>query len=133
MGYWSPEARAAYRKRNAQRIRDTAKAYRINYPEKRKETEKKSRAKLDDAVYAAKDKACIDCGLRFPLCAMQFDHVRGEKVAYVAVLRSRGNLSKLLTEIEKCDVVCANCHAVRTCLRDTREKARRCEHGPVCV
>jgi hypothetical protein len=49
---------------------------------------------------------------------MDFDHVRGTKVADLARLRlARGGWSKLVAEIEKCDVVCANCHRLRTKLR----------------
>ena len=75
----------------------------------------------------------MDCGNSFPLCAMQFDHVRGEKAANIAVLRSRGNRAAMIEEIAKCDVVCANCHAIRTCLRDKQYKARRCFHEVVKV
>jgi hypothetical protein len=46
---------------------------------------------------------------------MQFDHVKGVKVTNIS--RSSmilGQLDRLLAEIEKCEVVCANCHAERT-------------------
>ena len=49
---------------------------------------------------------------------MDFDHARGEKSLNVSRLRN-GRLawSRLLAELDKCDVVCANCHRVRTRLR----------------
>lgn len=48
---------------------------------------------------------------------MQFDHRPGEaKVAGIARLKNF-NHEKLLAEIAKCDVVCANCHAIRTAAR----------------
>jgi hypothetical protein len=129
MGKWKPELRRASYRRNAEKRKAEAKAYRQANPEKWKEIHKKSNARLDDVVYAAKAKPCMDCGYSFPACVMQFDHVRGEKVMNIAALRTRGNLQKIIDEIAKCDVVCANCHAIRTCIRDSRPKARRCNCG----
>lgn len=52
---------------------------------------------------------------KHPVWRMQFDHRNGdEKVACVSELISMGTLNKLLAEIAKCDVVCANCHCDRT-------------------
>ena len=64
---------------------------------------------------AAKDRPCADCGARFDPCAMDFDHVRGIKVAAVSELVRRGARPEVvLREIAKCEVVCSNCHRVRT-------------------
>lgn len=58
---------------------------------------------------------CADCGGRFHPAAMQFDHRPGEtKHNDVANLCKRGARQAVWREIKKCDVVCANCHAVRT-------------------
>ena len=58
---------------------------------------------------------CLDCGYGNWL-ALQFDHRNpAEKVMDVSVLMSAGvGLARLKTEIAKCDVVCANCHTIRT-------------------
>lgn len=45
---------------------------------------------------------------------MDFDHVRGRKLFNVAVGAFNVTEEKLLVEIDKCDVVCANCHRQRT-------------------
>lgn len=56
---------------------------------------------------------CIDCGERNPLL-LEFDHLR-DKTMEVAEMANRGlPWSVILAEIEKCDVVCANCHRMRT-------------------
>jgi hypothetical protein len=69
-------------------------------------------------VDSAKSRPCADCGVQFPPCAMDFDHVRGTKVADLARLRlARGARSKVVAEIAKCEVVCAVCHRLRTKLR----------------
>jgi hypothetical protein len=66
----------------------------------------------------AKSRPCMDCGVQYPPCAMDFDHVRGTKLADLAKLRlARGGCSKLVDEIAKCEVVCAVCHRLRTKLR----------------
>ena len=58
---------------------------------------------------------CADCGNYYPAPAMQFDHVRGEKL-FILASTSTTNIgrARIDTEIAKCDVVCANCHAMRT-------------------
>ena len=61
------------------------------------------------------DRPCTDCGGRFPAAAMQWDHLPGsEKAADVANLLRRSSKARILEEIAKCELVCANCHATRT-------------------
>jgi hypothetical protein len=62
---------------------------------------------------AAKSVPCMDCGGVFDPCQMDFDH-RDSKVKEIGTHLSNMSLSALLLEIEKCDVVCANCHRLRT-------------------
>lgn len=61
---------------------------------------------------------CIDCGTTDPL-VLEFDHRDpSEKASSVAVLaRSGYPLSRVIREIAKCDVRCANCHRRRTHLQ----------------
>lgn len=63
-----------------------------------------------------KERPCSDCEETWPAPAMHFDHVpnRGEKRAAVAALAKVGDIDIMLSEMDKCDVVCANCHAIRT-------------------
>jgi hypothetical protein len=70
-------------------------------------------AERRELVDSIKSQPCADCGISYPPYVMDFDHVRGEKSFE---LGSRGDRSAkaLLAEIEKCDVVCANCHRLRT-------------------
>jgi len=59
---------------------------------------------------------CADCGHFFHPYIMEFDHVRGEKVAPVSQMVNQRTWSNqaLLDEIAKCDLVCANCHKMRS-------------------
>jgi hypothetical protein len=54
---------------------------------------------------------CVDCGYRGHHAALHFDHVRGEKLLNVCNAKS---IAQAEAEIEKCEVRCANCHAVKT-------------------
>lgn len=69
---------------------------------------------------------CADCGCVFPHYVMDFDHVRGEKVSNVACLTNRNVARKQVwDEIEKCDLVCANCHRFRTFRRLAEKRAEQ--------
>lgn len=64
-----------------------------------------------------KERPCMDCGQSYPHYVMDFDHVRGTKAANVARMVAC-SIEKLLKEIDKCDVVCSNCHRKRTFQRN---------------
>lgn len=57
-----------------------------------------------------RSKPCTDCGRNPHPAAMEFDHCRGEKKLEFCHSHS---LADVLAEIEKCDIVCANCHRIR--------------------
>lgn len=63
-----------------------------------------------------KDVPCVDCGFRYPPECMDFDHVRGEKLFNIGMNRDR-KPEVVLKEIAKCEIVCANCHRIRTKVR----------------
>lgn len=63
----------------------------------------------------AKDRPCADCHERFPVVCMDFDHRDPtEKVRPVSYVGRFSSLDELKAEIAKCDVVCSNCHRIRT-------------------
>ena len=64
-----------------------------------------------------KGRACEDCKLGFPYYILQFDHVRGTKSGNLSDLARTVSVEELLLEIEKCDLVCGNCHAHRSWMR----------------
>jgi hypothetical protein len=75
---------------------------------------RKRQRETEAFVSSLKDKPCADCGEKYPPWVMDFDHVSGNKLADIATLVKTGSRSRLLAEIEKCEVVCANCHRQRT-------------------
>jgi hypothetical protein len=58
---------------------------------------------------------CVDCGEMDPI-VLEFDHLRDKRFEISAAIRGR-NWQTILDEIEKCEVVCANCHRRRTARR----------------
>ena len=56
---------------------------------------------------------CADCGRYYPYYVMQFDHIGKDKFRIVSHMRNY-SMERIMAEIAKCELVCANCHAVRT-------------------
>ena len=88
----------------------------------RKRTKRRRQATILDRCRAV---PCSDCGERYPPCAMDFDH-RDPSTKRAAVTRmiGRAGTQRLLDEIAKCDIVCANCHRLRTSRRRSAATAR---------
>lgn len=81
---------------------------------KNKEAVARVRAERAAVIQKAKDKPCMDCGVKYPLFIMHFDHRDPSlKVKSVSQMTTH-SLKKIQEEIAKCDVVCANCHGIRT-------------------
>ena len=58
---------------------------------------------------------CADCGEADPL-VLEFDHLRDKRFGIGQMLADRP-WTDVLAEIEKCEVVCCNCHRRRTATR----------------
>ena len=67
---------------------------------------------------------CVDCGINYPYYVMDFDHVRGQKHANVMELVSTLSKKKIDEEIAKCEIVCSNCHRIRTHMRKMNKKGK---------
>lgn len=125
----------AYQKQNYKKI----KQYQKQYTETNKEIISKQRkdhyqnnkekiAKKQKDLYAKnKEKIdnfkrvpCADCGNIFPTVCMDFDHVRGRKLYNIANMKSQ-RWELVEAEIAKCDVICSNCHRIRTHNRLTKK------------
>ena len=74
---------------------------------------------------------CSDCDRFFHFAAMTYDHLPGqEKRGDISNLIAGGYKSVLVTEMAKCEVVCANCHAIRTFRRREEARARATDESP---
>lgn len=67
------------------------------------------------------EKGCMDCGYNAHSDALDFDHL-GDKKFNIGEGAYSKSLDAIKEEIEKCDVVCANCHRVRTANRRQSEQ-----------
>lgn len=100
----SPTYRVPYK--NA----EDKKAYMKKFREEHETPESKRRL----MVRKIKSQPCMDCKLSFPYYVMHFDHVRGIKLGNINTLVKVASMEKLVAEIAKCEIICANCHAIRT-------------------
>lgn len=64
-----------------------------------------------------KTHPCMDCG-EADILVLEFDHrLRSEKYKDVSLLiRGRGSFTRVVEEISKCEVRCANCHRRKTAM-----------------
>jgi protein-arginine kinase activator protein McsA len=89
-----------------------------NDPERVKEINRNARmntrSEAERFVYEyLSNHVCADCG-EYDFSVLTFDHVRGQKKYNVADMIQQGlPVSTIMTEIEKTDVVCFNCHMRR--------------------
>ena len=115
--------RVKYYKENSEAIKWKSK---LRYQKNKEEINEKRRGGTEasrtrgkqrtQALAKIKDVPCAECGNRFPSCCMDFDHVRGKK-SFTVGMSSNRSWKSVLKEIAKCDIVCANCHRIRTTQR----------------
>lgn len=84
-------------------------------PQKQREYARKRTTDIRKRLWTfLQSNPCVDCGEDNPI-VLEFDHVRGTKVDAVALLVKDGyGWETIMSEIEKCDVRCANCHRIKT-------------------
>jgi hypothetical protein len=76
---------------------------------------KDRRAELLAFIQWLKAVPCADCGGSFPPVAMDFDHRDpAAKRANVSAMLAGYSFESVVAEVLKCEVVCANCHRVRS-------------------
>lgn len=68
---------------------------------------------------------CSDCGYRGYPEALDFDHLPGTVKLFNVGARYFAPLDLLIAELEKCEVVCANCHRHRTRTRSRAWRERK--------
>lgn len=93
------------------------------YYEKNKEKQKKmiyasKRIRVEKAKEYVKNlkssTPCMDCGILYPHYVMDFDHQHSKKFLISMAMHDGTSIDKIKNEIEKCEIVCSNCHRIRT-------------------
>lgn len=70
------------------------------------------------------ESSCKDCGASDPRI-LDFDHL-SDKSHNVSDMQGRGySVERIQEEIDKCEVVCSNCHRIRTFERSGSWRQRR--------
>lgn len=104
----------AYRDPLDERARESRRKHYENNKDQYINRAKASKAEKRKYVQDLKEASpCVVCGEFYPYYVMQYDHIGSDKVSGVSALLNTG-WKKLLDEIAKCELVCANCHAART-------------------
>jgi hypothetical protein len=78
----------------------------------RAQFDKDRRSQKKQIVLEAKSNPCADCGKTYPPRCMDFHHVRGPKLFLIGRTAGRSP-AELKREIEKCVLLCCNCHRLR--------------------
>lgn len=76
----------------------------------------------DQLAEYLREHPCVDCG-ETDIVVLQFDHQRDKQFNIAAMITHRYTWKRILAEIEKCEVVCANDHARRTARQNGWRKA----------
>jgi len=111
-------ATSAWAKRNTERRKTHKAKFRAKPGVRAKEAEYMVRRRRNSAARFIADilraAPCTDCNKRYPAQVMEFDHL-GDKNEEISVMVGRNpKPSALFAEIAKCELVCANCHRIRT-------------------
>lgn len=90
----------------------------------RRQRQKSLRTMLRDIKVKS---GCVDCGYNEHFHALDFDHLGLiPKTMNVSVMCTRGwSVKRILDEVAKCEVRCANCHRIRTWERFLSKVAER--------
>lgn len=72
---------------------------------------------------------CADCGFNKHPAALDFDHKDPSQKLFLVSGDPKRNWKEMAKEIEKCEVVCANCHRIRTDEKNHYRTARRSPMG----
>ena len=75
-----------------------------------------NKAKRRRIMWQYKEKiGCVDCKEKYPHYVLEFDHdPKHKKSGSPTELAYQFGLTAGMEEAKKCDVVCANCHKIRT-------------------
>lgn len=76
----------------------------------------RARNKRRRALHDLKSGPCVDCGVVYPTYVLDFDHRDPQTKCFsIASAMAHGYAwAAVVSEVAKCDLVCANCHRQRT-------------------
>lgn len=92
--------------------KECQKEYKLKYYYANKKSHykrnEKTRLKLKKYAISIKETGCKVCGEK-TICCLDFHHLR-DKDTEIPKLIGKGSMKRLINEINKCVVLCSNCH-----------------------
>lgn len=84
------------------------------YVERGIASKKKRRKEIREKLNEFKSKPCFDCKETYPYYVMDLDHLKDKKWTASMFMRMCPSNNIIECEFLKCEVVCSNCHRIRT-------------------
>jgi len=81
--------------------------------EQRNEYQRRRRDKRKDLLIQRFEDECHDCKKKFHKCAYDFHHIDPNIKSFEIAPALDRNWNTILEEIEKCIMLCSNCHRIR--------------------
>jgi hypothetical protein len=105
------------------RVISSAESYR-RHPDRYRKSINAWQLKLQRYVFEyLLEHPCVDCGESSPV-VLEFDHLRDKEDCVSTMVRNGVSLRRVQSEIEKCEVRCANCHKKVTASRGNNLRLR---------
>lgn len=115
MPYKNPEDAKAHKKKYYHENKESIKAKRA-LPENMVAARIRDKKRRQSRKQLAVDKLggkCFDCKQEYPLPCYDFHHENPEEKDFDPCIGLTKSLAKFLAEVEKCVLLCANCHRIR--------------------
>lgn len=98
----------------------TGLGYRRNYCKsciykRRRPKKEERRAAYRALIYEyLQTHPCVVCGERDPI-VLDFDHLGDKRIEIGRMIKQGNGLNAIIAELNKCQVLCCNCHRRKTC------------------
>jgi hypothetical protein len=109
--HWRVKAKNSRKNRCKECVNSYTKQHYVMNKQSYLDKAKRHRMNLSKRVRKLKEKPCADCQVQYPFYVMQFDHLQNKNFNISKLDKS---WTAIQQEILKCDIVCANCHSIRT-------------------
>lgn len=112
--------RECSKKRSNKYYKDNPTKHKANVYTRNKRVYQELYSKIYDILC---NSSCVDCGNK-DIRVLEFDHKpEYTKTSNISsMVRKQASWESILKEMEKCDVVCCNCHSIRTHTRSNNNR-----------
>lgn len=111
--------------------RQEQKIYALNNKAAVRTTEKKKQIRNRNFIYNSKlNKRCIDCDIIYDPSVLHFDHITNNKTMGISKMITNSSIKRIQEEMNKCEIVCSNCHRERTHNRSVHQNVNKKSKTP---